>query len=185
MDNSLFYIFNNVAGQTAWLDLTVRFLAEYFGFILLFGLMSYEGLVFVMGGRKFPTVFFNSIALAGGAWLIGRLIKLIYASPRPFIVLEKVHQLIDHGGYDSFPSGHTTFFFTLGFALYFYNKTLGILFMVGAVVIGISRVIAGIHWPMDILGGILLGAGVVSIVRFLTYRIFGDTEFLKITETKR
>jgi undecaprenyl-diphosphatase len=41
--------------------------------------------------------------------------------------------------------------------VFFFHKKWSFLFFVGAVLIGIARVIAGIHWPIDILGGAIIG----------------------------
>jgi undecaprenyl-diphosphatase len=57
----------------------------------------------------------------------------------------------------SFPSGHMTFFFALSMAIYMYNKKWGIWFMAASLIMGIARIIAGVHYPTDILGGAIIG----------------------------
>lgn len=75
--------------------------------------------------------------------------------------------LVFEKGY-SFPSEHTSIFFALAFSTFFLNKKIGVLMYVLAVLIGLSRVVKGVHYPMDILGGIVLG----TLVGFIFVKIF-------------
>ncbi len=53
----------------------------------------------------------------------------------------------------------------LAVALFFHHKKTGYLFMLFAVIIGIARIAGGVHFPIDILGGIVLGATVAYFVK--------------------
>ena len=66
------------------------------------------------------------------------------------LILNKIDQ-------PAFPSGHAAFFFALSTVVYFYNKKAGIGFFVASFLISISRVFGGVHWPTDILAGVLVG----------------------------
>lgn len=91
--------------------------------------------------------------------MIGRL--------RPFV--EHNFNLIipPPGGY-SFPSGHTASSFCSAFIIYRYDKRFGILAYILAFLIAFSRIYLLVHYPTDILGGIILG----SIVGFLVSKYF-------------
>jgi hypothetical protein len=62
-------------------------------------------------------------------------ILLIHGRPRPYVVIETAHKLIPTSiaeNFQSFPSGHTIFFFSLATVLYMFNKKLGVWFYVAA-----------------------------------------------------
>ncbi|MDO8591119.1 MAG: phosphatase PAP2 family protein, partial [bacterium] len=67
----------------------------------------------------------------------------------------------------AFPSGHATFYSALAMMMWFYHKRIGYALGVVALIIGISRIISGVHWPVDILGGYVLGICVSIGVYFL------------------
>lgn len=64
----------------------------------------------------------------------------------------------------SFPSGHSANAFALAMTLYFYDKRIGIPALIFAVIIGISRIFVGAHWPSDVLVGAALGIGIGYLV---------------------
>jgi undecaprenyl-diphosphatase len=75
----------------------------------------------------------------------------------------------------SFPSGHATFFMALGFGIFFSHKKAGYVFIFFALLIGIARIIAGVHFPVDILSGFILGAIIAYLVRVIYNKIYKKT----------
>jgi membrane-associated phospholipid phosphatase len=57
----------------------------------------------------------------------------------------------------SFPSGHTAIAFACATMLSYYRPKLAPAFFLLAVAIGFSRVYVGVHYPLDVLGGAVLG----------------------------
>jgi undecaprenyl-diphosphatase len=57
----------------------------------------------------------------------------------------------------SFPSGHAAFFFALATTTAVFDRRLGILLLIGAALVSLARVAAGIHYPSDVLAGALIG----------------------------
>ena len=146
----------------------IVFLGEYLGHILLAGL-----LVFWWESRKkHPRLlweFFSAAILSRG--IVTEFIRFFWERPRPFVE-QNIIPLIEHTVSPSFPSGHTTFFFALGTILFFYNKTAGILFLLGATILSIARVFAFLHWPSDIVGGAVIGVASAFLVVQLSRRFF-------------
>lgn len=83
------------------------------------------------------------------------ILKYIFHTPRPFVD-HSIIPLVYEYSY-GFPSGHTALFAGLAVALYFLNKKLGIILGVLALLVGISRVVIGVHYPIDIIGGAIVG----------------------------
>jgi membrane-associated phospholipid phosphatase len=102
------------------------------------------------------------------AWGISYIMKISFAIPRPFLQFPEIAPLFIHGGYNSFPSGHATFFAALATAIFLSHRKIGVLFIVAAFLIGITRVIAGVHFPIDVIFGWLLGI----FVSYITYHHF-------------
>lgn len=57
----------------------------------------------------------------------------------------------------AFPSGHTAMVAALGAVVFRRNKWLGFLLFILALIIGWSRIVLGVHYPIDIMGGFVLG----------------------------
>ncbi len=88
---------------------------------------------------------------------VAEIIRHFYYHPRPYWVLGNVHLLLSKELESSFPSGHTIFVFALATCVYLYNKKLGKWYLWAAALVGFARVFAGVHWPYDIVGGVVLG----------------------------
>jgi len=128
------------------------------------GLLLIGGLVicYLLLAGKMRTALFILAATAGGG-LLGSLLKLVYARPRPTLV----PHLADVTS-ASFPSGHATdsaiVYLTLAALLARTVETRALrLYIIGAAIgltllIGSSRVYLGVHWPSDVVAGWTFGA---------------------------
>ncbi|MBI1273251.1 MAG: phosphatase PAP2 family protein [Alphaproteobacteria bacterium] len=68
--------------------------------------------------------------------------------------------------WSSFPSEHATLFFTITVALFFVSRRLGLIALAYALFLSFVRVYLGLHYPTDIMGGMVVGAGVVLLLRW-------------------
>ena len=104
--------------------------------------------------------------------LIGEVgIKNIVARERPFVVnTDIILNIAQPSGY-SFPSGHTCSSFAAATTLFMNNKKIGIVAYIIASLIAFSRLYNYVHFPSDILCGIILGITVAII----TVSIFRKT----------
>jgi undecaprenyl-diphosphatase len=154
LDFQIFQVINNLANKNIYLDWLGIFAAKYLIFIIVAVVL---GLAILKKDRIYKLMAFNAFVAAGWAWVINNLIGLIYFRPRPFVNHE-VLKLIQKSALEkSFPSDHVAISFAIAFAIYFYNKKLGIIFLILALIVGLGRIFVGVHYPLDILGGIIVG----------------------------
>lgn len=95
-------------------------------------------------------------SLAADFLLCNVLLKPLVDRTRPYYVLG-YDPLIPPVGDASFPSGHTAASFAAATAIYAINKKWGIAAYLFAAVMGFSRLYLGVHFPTDVLGGVVVG----------------------------
>lgn len=100
--------------------------------------------------------------------LIGRL--------RPNVKFPEIPLLIGSIHSRSFPSGHSTVAFASAATLFYHYKVAGILAYVTAAVIAYSRLYLFVHYPTDILGGILLGSAIAYLIVKAIDRLYSYQE---------
>ncbi len=158
---------NDLAGHNVWLDRFVVFAADKMGYLLILFV-----LVLFWKRNYFKKVVFVSFGSAiVSRFVFVTIIRYFIYSPRPFLILENMHQLLPEDG-SSFPSGHASFYFALAMAVYLYNKKAGYIYLILAGLMGIARIFVGVHWPLDILGGAVLGVVVAYLMeRFVSPKL--------------
>lgn len=109
--------------------------------------------------KKTRTVGFTLlIALLINMFLTNLTLKDLFARPRPYTVSPELVTLIEKLSSYSFPSGHTSVSFSGALVLYrMMPKKVGIPAIILAAMIGFSRLYVGVHYPTDVLGGIVVG----------------------------
>ncbi len=100
----------------------------------------------------------SGVALIGSGLINNTLIKNLVARPRPYTRLEDLTILISKPGEFSFPSGHTASSFAAG-VVFFRQlpKKWGVPALILAILIGLSRLYVGVHYPTDVLAGMIVG----------------------------
>jgi len=174
MNETIVRLFSGIISQNISLSQATAFAAVYLGWLLL---IVYLLILLWRPGKCWRRELAFVLICTLGAWVLSEVIKYFYVSNRPFLELDNFVPLLQHGGQDSFPSGHASAFFAFGFAVYHYRKLWGNIFIIGAVLISVARVAAGLHWPSDIIGGFVLAGLIVLIMRV----IFNYEKLPKIT----
>ncbi len=97
------------------------------------------------------------------ATAISEFISKIYVRQRPFVSVKGVQLLTPHAADGGMPSHHTVFMISIAYAIYMLNKQMGILLATLTVICGFARVVAGIHFPSDIIVGLVIGIAATSV----------------------
>ncbi len=136
-------------------------------------------LIWVLGqADDRETAYLLAVSLIVGALLIATS-KLIINAPRPDQLLPTLKPLILGESDPSFPSGHATIA-SIGaiMALSKLSKKVSSPLTLTALLISYSRIYTGVHWPVDVLGGWLLGGFCVALILSQTARLEPGYEFL-------
>ena len=163
IDVWVFMFFNMHRRRAPWLDWLMLcftqigsgFFAMIVAIILYFSdnhLLSYE---FALG----------TLTL----WLAVELIKVLIHRTRPYLKLENSRVVGSRASGSSFPSGHTSqsFFMVTVLSHYYQVDFLLLLLMyAAALLVGITRIYVGAHYPRDVLGGTILGTawGLLGVI---------------------
>lgn len=79
------------------------------------------------------------------------------------------HTYLEHAASSSFPSNHGTIMFTVACTLAF-NKSeairkIGFVLVMPAVIVAWARVFVGVHWPLDMVGAVIMATMLTALVR--------------------
>lgn len=148
----LLYIQENFRGVMDGFWIAVTSLADKGWFWIALGL----GLTIFKKTRMTGVMVLVSLAVNG--CLTNLILKDLIGRPRPYTVCPELTTLIPKLTSFSFPSGHTSVSFSGAFVLCKkFPKKMGIPAVILATMIGFSRMYVGVHYPTDVLGGILVG----------------------------
>ena len=122
-------------------------------------------LIMITSGSVQFIVISSAISLAVSHIPVA-IAKKFFPRKRPYVVLEQINVLADPLKDHSFPSGHTTAIFSIIVPFIVLNPLLATILLPIGMVVGISRIFLGLHYPSDVLIGMLLGSstGLVSIL---------------------
>ncbi len=152
------------AGNSDWI-LIPSLLGLVFGFII--SKQKFAKNIKEKATRIFiiASFIFTSVALPG---IVANLIKRTLGRARPMNIDEYgiFHfNPFSNWQFQSFPSGDATTIFSLFVALTFLMPKYKYLFLFGAILVSLSRIMVGVHFPSDVFGGILLGTFGAYFVR--------------------
>jgi glycosyltransferase 2 family protein len=107
-----------------------------------------------------------------GAYAVAFLAKHFIGRARPVELFDGVHARVAEAGM-GYPSGHATFITVLVLTLLPYTpRSLRWFIAVSAIgLVCLSRLYLGVHLPLDLLGGIAIGAGAVAFIHILPKKL--------------
>jgi undecaprenyl-diphosphatase len=142
------------AHRSSMLDAVGVFVAEILPYLIVFFLLR---MLIRAKSSKWRILFFVEVILAFilSRGILMEFFHLFYPQLRPFQVLN-IKALISVFG-PAFPSGHASTFFPFAMTIFFFDRKLGMWALLIALLNGIARIYVGVHWPVDILGGMVFG----------------------------
>jgi undecaprenyl-diphosphatase len=143
------------------MDMFIVFCAKYL--IIVIGLLALG--YWLTLPRKQKTEVLVMGAITGiVAFILAKTGSAIFTDPRPF-VSDGVTPLFAYTADNGFPSDHTLLGMIVTMALLSVSRKWAVNLFVLTVIVGASRVLAGVHHPVDIVGSIIFGTlgGVVAV----------------------
>jgi undecaprenyl-diphosphatase len=120
--------------------------------------------VLALAWRRYPIVVFTVVAVAVSDWASYGL-KGLFDVERPSARYAEPKPLVGPPHDASFPSGHAATSFAAATVLSLARPRWAPAFYLVALAIGFSRIYVGVHYPLDILGGAVLGVAIALLTR--------------------
>ncbi|MFA6297659.1 phosphatase PAP2 family protein [bacterium] len=149
---------NHFARLTPWLHTPARLYAEY-GTVLFAGVLMCAWLLTRRDG-DLDRVTAALWAPLGALIAIGvnQFLVAAFAEPRPYTVLPDALVLVSRSTDYSFPSDHAVMAGAVTVGVLLANRKLGALTAGLAVLMAVTRVYVGAHFPLDVAAGLAVGA---------------------------
>jgi membrane-associated phospholipid phosphatase len=163
------------AAFTALMVVAAEYGREYFW-------VPVVGVMLILGSRRTKLLAMELAVLFIVGIVMGEVLKFAVFRPRPFESIDMIITRVPTDVDSSYPSGHALIV-TIGAAfsvLKFRKKIVALCFGIEAAIVCYSRVYVGVHYPLDVVGGIFLGIGIVGVGLFLVERYLGPV-LTKIT----
>jgi len=121
-------------------------------------------ILILLGNNYIKLIGLEALVVLGISQIIVQSFKMGLGRERPYKILEHLNTFgINLKDY-SFPSGHTTASFSIAATLALNIPKIWIIVYFLALIIGISRIYLGVHYPTDVLAGVALGIGTSFVV---------------------
>lgn len=155
-----FRMINNLGKEFPFLNPPFVFIAEYLLVLLAIAVLMFF-FVPQIQNRLMAVCALLAVILAE---LIRIPAGMLHSNLQPFAELANVNQLIDKTIGNSFPSDHTILFFSICVTFALFQRRFAWLWLSIAVLVGISRIWVGVHYPADVLAGALIAAVSAGII---------------------
>ncbi|ENQ3077048.1 undecaprenyl-diphosphatase [Bacillus cereus] len=172
IDYEIFQWINSYVYKYSFLDKMMIFFAEYAQYILIVALF----ILWITNKENRVTVF-QALFACSLSFTMNRVIELFFYRDRPF-VSHHIKQLVDHAANSSFPSDHATSALVITVTIWLCSRGKTFMWLILGMCIAFSRIWVGVHYPLDVLAGIILGVCTALLVH---YRIMKMNLMNKIT----
>lgn len=153
MDNiGLFFLVFGLSNHSSFADSLMIFGARFLIYLtfLLAILSAFKG-----GFKEKKAMILAFLAIPMVILLI-KGIHLFFFEPRPFVNFN-FSPLLNTDADASFPSRHASIMSAIAFSYAYFKSKWALLFLLLMIWVGVSRIYVGVHYPLDILGGLVVG----------------------------
>jgi|WetSurMetagenome_2_1015567.scaffolds.fasta_scaffold286213_1 undecaprenyl-diphosphatase len=184
LDVLLFGVARNLAGLSSMSDWVVTLLAQYLPYAIVIAALAVV-LKAAPWQRRLWLLIATALTAILSRGIIASLFHQFIERPRPFVALgfDPLAAVSEASRLASFPSGHMAFLFAIAFVLFYSNRRVGWWFIGLSLVNGIARIVAGVHYPNDVVGGILI-ALISALAIHSLIRKFAPKEVRPVVEEK-
>ncbi|MFE8698455.1 undecaprenyl-diphosphatase [Cytobacillus sp. FJAT-53684] len=174
----VFRMVNDLGKEYTYLNPPFVFIAEYTVYLLALATIIY----WFTRGRNNRMMVISAVLTFMIAEILGKLAGTFHSNYQPFVELTNVNQLIEKTVGNSFPSDHTILFFSFCMTFWLFKRGYGLLWMIAAILVGISRMWVGVHYPADVAVGALISIISAIAVYYVVPRISFIQKLLKLYE---
>jgi len=165
VDYWLQQIINGPAGHHAALDTSMRDAATWAVPVFILIVAGWFAYGWIRGLADERRGALTALFAAGGALLVNQIVLQFWERPRPFVAHpDSVTTLVSRSADGSFPSDHAAAAMAVAVVLFLAHRRAGGVALVAAALVCLSRVYVGAHYPGDVLGGALVGAGIAVLL---------------------
>lgn len=138
----------------------IVFMASFLIWIMFVGLF----IVWFTDGSIRKENVLHALGASTLAWVMARMIKEFFPTLRPYQLNGDIVLTITKYHEDgAFPSAHTAVAFAIAVTIWLHNRRIGWIFIFLAILVGLGRVMSNVHFPIDILGGAIVGSFVAVL----------------------
>ncbi|HLR36014.1 MAG TPA: phosphatase PAP2 family protein [Tissierellales bacterium] len=101
--------------------------------------------------------FWRVLLTPGISFVIVSVFRNYLNAPRPYEVLDIIPIINKDTKGKSFPSRHVFSIFIIAMAFYYISVPMGLVLMFLGIVLGVTRVLGGVHFPKDVIAGAIIG----------------------------
>lgn len=162
VDIKIFLFLYGLTAKNKTLQKIVLFLEKKAPMAVMF--VYYSLLVYLLLSCNIKVILYTAIPFATlGAVTV---LRNILNKPRPFDELD-IKPIAEHSSGYSFPSRHASSAFIIAMAILYINKPLGFVTLIMAIIVCLTRIFSGIHYPSDVAVGAFIGLITGYIIYFL------------------
>jgi len=153
------------------LDIITIFLATKLHVVII--LIVLVAIVFASGFARLRTLVLSAVALPI-IFVSSRIASYFFENPRPFFEHDFV-PLVAHAADNGFPSDHALLVFALASVTFTFNRPVGIGLFILSTLVGVGRVLVGVHHTIDIFGSVIITVSIVCISQ-IVIKLITDTK---------